>query len=75
MLAVPNGYSAYRMIESLGVNNVQGLRRFNSETGAWESASVRDVNGETVPAGHDFAIRQGDGLIVVMKSRVDGWRP
>lgn len=75
MLAVPNGYTAYSLLESLGFANVQSVRRFSSETGLWESASVRDAAGAQSAAGVNFVLRQGDGVIIVMKSRVDGWTP
>jgi hypothetical protein len=75
MLSVPNGYTAYNLLRSIGLENAQSVRRFNSQTGSWETASVRDVSGNKTAAGADFAIRPGDGLIVVMKQRVDGWKP
>lgn len=75
MLTVPNGYTAYNMLESIGFDNVQSIRRFNSQTGSWESASVRDAGGTKTSAGANFVLHQGDGVIVVMKTRVDGWKP
>ena len=75
MLAMPNGYTSYGMLASIGFDKVQSVRRFNSQTGLWETASVRDNGGTKVPAGANFTIRQGDGLIVIMNSRVDGWKP
>ena len=75
MLTVPNGYTAYTMLQSIGLDNVQSVRRFNNQTGLWESASVRDLSGTKSAAGVNFVLRQGDGVIVIMKSRLDGWRP
>jgi hypothetical protein len=75
MLTVPNGYTAYSMLQSIGFDNVQSMRRFNSQTGLWETASVRDTSGGKAAAGSNFVLRQGDGLIVIMKQRVDGWQP
>jgi len=75
MLTIPNGYTAYSLLESIGFDNVQSVRRFSSPTGLWETASVREVSGVKSAAGANFALRQGDGLIVIMKTRVDGWKP
>ncbi len=75
MLAVPFGYSAYDMMKSVGLDNIQSLRRFDSTTGAWQTVSVRRAGGENTLAGTNFAIHQGDGLVLTMKTRVDGWQP
>lgn len=75
MLTAPNGYTAYSMLQSIGFDNVQSVRRFNNQTGSWETASVRDVLGAKSAVGANFVLRPGDGLIVVMKTRVDGWKP
>lgn len=75
MLTVPNGYTAYMLLESVGFDNIQSVRRFNNQTGLWETASVRDLLGNKSTAGINFVLHQGDGLIVIMKQRVDGWKP
>lgn len=75
MLSIPNGYSAYSLLQSIGYENAQSVRKFNNQTGAWETAAVRTVSGSTSAAGVNFAIQPGDGVIVVMKNRVDGWKP
>lgn len=75
MLSIPNGYSSYSLLQSIGFDNVQSVRKFNNQTGAWETAAVRTVAGTSSAAGVDFVIQPGDGLIVVMKNRVDGWKP
>lgn len=75
MLTVPNGYTAYSLLESIGFDNVQSVRRFNNQTGLWETASVRELLGNASPAGVNFVVHQGDGVIITMKQRVDGWKP
>ncbi len=75
MLTVPNGYTAYTLLEALGFDNVQSVRRFNGQTGLWESASVRDQSGALSAAGVNFVLHQGDGVIITMKQRLDGWKP
>jgi beta propeller repeat protein len=71
LLKVPFGYRAYDLLKSVGLEKVQSVRRFDNETGLWQTAAIRD--GEIV--GDNFVVRSGDGLIVTMKVRVDGWRP
>jgi len=73
LLTVPYGYSAYDMMKSLGLDNVQSVRRFESTTGLWRSVAVRNGQGGNELVGANFTISSGDGLIVTMKSRVDGW--
>jgi beta propeller repeat protein len=75
MLTVPYGYTAYNLLQSVGHENIQSVRRFNNQTGAWETASVRNTAAGTEAVGINFAIRQGEGLIITMKNRVDGWKP
>ncbi len=76
MLTLPNGYTAYTLLESIGLDNVQSVRRFNNQTGLWETAAVRrELLGNVSAAGADFVLNHGDGLIVIMKNRVDGWKP
>jgi beta propeller repeat protein len=75
MLTAPSGYFAFAMLHSIGLDNVQSVRRFNTQTGAWETASVRERDGIREALGVNFAIRQGDGLIVTMKNNLDGWKP
>lgn len=75
MLTVPSGYNAYNLLQSIGYDNVQSVRRFNSQTGAWETVSIRDTASGKEAVGMNFSIRQGDGLIITMKNRTDGWKP
>ncbi|MFA4918754.1 MAG: hypothetical protein WC581_05820 [Thermodesulfovibrionales bacterium] len=75
MLTVPYGYTAYNLLSSIGYDNIQSVRKFNNQTGLWETASLRDASGVKEAVGINFVIRQGDGLIITMKNRVDGWKP
>jgi hypothetical protein len=75
MLTVPAGVSAYGLLASVGYDNIQSVRKFNSRTGLWETASLRDTSNGREPVGSDFAIVQGDGLVITMKNRVEGWKP
>ncbi|TAL27072.1 MAG: hypothetical protein EPN94_02085 [Nitrospirae bacterium] len=75
MLTVPYGYNAYNLLYSIGYDNVQSVRRFNNQSGLWETASLRDKTTGKEAIGVNFVIRQGDGLIITMINRVDGWKP
>ncbi|MDH3999037.1 MAG: hypothetical protein OET90_09400, partial [Desulfuromonadales bacterium] len=71
LLTVPFGYRAYDLLNALELDKAQSVRRFDNETGLWQTAAVK--GSEIV--GDNFVVQSGDGLIVTMKERVDGWRP
>ncbi len=73
IIAAPFGYSAYELLKSLGLDNVLSIRKFEAETGLWRSVSVRTGQSGNELVGSNFAVTSGDGVIVVMKNRVDGW--
>jgi beta propeller repeat protein len=76
ILSVPFGYSAYDLMNSLGFDNVLSVRRFDPETGLWRSVTVRDNQASKKElVGSNFPINSGDGVMVTMKNRVDGWTP
>lgn len=75
ILSIPAGYTAYDLLESIGFENVQSVRRFNTLTGLWETASVKELSEGMKAVGMNFLIHPGDGLIITMKKRVDGWKP
>jgi beta propeller repeat protein len=75
LLTVPNGYRAYDLIRSVGLTRIQSVRRYDGETGLWQSAAIRD--GESGPeiVGSNFVVHAGEGLVITMKERLDGWKP
>jgi len=75
LLSVPLGYTAYDLMKSLGLDNVQSLRSFDAETGLWRTIAVRAWQGGNELAGSNFSVRPGEGLVITMKIRVDGWAP
>lgn len=75
ILTVPFGYSAYDMMKSVGLDNIQSVRRFDTATGTWQSVATRQGANGTEIVGMNFVINPGDGLMVTMKNRVDGWTP
>jgi beta propeller repeat protein len=80
ILTVPYGYSAFDLMRSVGLDNIQSVRRFDAATGAWQTVAVRRTTAadESVVnglIGQNFTIQPGDGLVITMKNRVDGWMP
>ena len=75
ILKAPFGYHAYDLMNSIGLDNIQSVRRFNPETGGWDTAAVRVSGGTKGIVGVNFQIKPGDGLIITMNQRVDGWAP
>lgn len=68
----PVDYSAFDLLNAFGSLNVSSVQRYNSETGAFETASF-DQSGKT--AGIDFPIVPGEGYFVFMKQGVSGFVP
>ncbi|HEY6871730.1 MAG TPA: FlgD immunoglobulin-like domain containing protein [Geobacteraceae bacterium] len=75
ILTVTYGYSAYDMMRSVGLDNIQSVRRFDTTAGAWQTVTVRTTAAGNGLVGANFVIQPGDGLIITMKNRVDGWTP
>jgi TolB protein len=75
LLTVRPGYTAYKLLRSVGTANIQSVQRYVTKTGSWETAVVKDGTGVPELVGPDFTIHAGEGLVITMKNRVDGWRP
>ena len=75
ILTVPFGYSAYDLMNAVGLVNIQSVRRFDTTSGAWQTVAVRTTSAGNGLVGQNFVIQPGDGLVVTMKNRVDGWQP
>lgn len=75
LLSVPYGYRAFDLLRSVGLAKIVSVRRFDNSTGLWQSAAVRANGGTLELVGNNFSIKPGDGLVVTMNSRVDGWQP
>lgn len=75
ILTVPFGYSAYDLMNAVGLANIQSVRRFDTTSGAWQTVTVRVTAAGNGLVGANFAIQPGDGLVLTMKNRVDGWTP
>lgn len=75
ILSIPSGYSAYDLMNSAGLENIQGVRRFDNSIGAWQTVSTRNTGAGIEMVGSNFTIFPGDGLVITMKKRIDGWKP
>jgi beta propeller repeat protein len=67
----PSQYSAYRMLNQLGLANVRGIRMLDSESGLWVVAEVQ--NGQLV--GRDFTIPNVAVLMLDMAAPVNNFKP
>ncbi len=75
ILAAPYGFGANDLIRSVGLENIQSIRRFDAATGTWQTAAVRDGGSGPEIVGLNFPIMAGDGLMITMKKQVDQWTP
>lgn len=75
MFNVPAGYRAFDLMESIGVENVVSVRKYDQENGRWLTASVRTNDNTLQIVGNNFSIHSGEGLVLTLTQRVDGWRP
>ena len=69
---VPQGYSAYDVLEALGANAVSSIQRYSTEKGAFESAGFNANDG---PVGIDFPIHAGEGYFIYMRQEVNQFTP
>ena len=69
---IPDGYSAFKLLNDLGVAAVASVQRFNPDDGKFESAAF-DQNGS--PVGVDFLITRGEGYIINMKQSIMQFEP
>ena len=67
----PNAYSAYQLMNQLGLGNARAVRMLDSESGRWSVAEVR--NGVLV--GPDFRIPNVAVLMVDVASPVNQFSP
>ena len=64
-------FSAYQLIQTLGIDNVHSVRMLHSNTGKWVVATVIDDK----IVGEDFEIPGIAVIMLDMKEKVDLWRP
>lgn len=68
----PDGYTAYKAVQDLGVDNVKALRLLNAKAGRWSVATVLPTG---VPLGEDFMIPRVSVLLLDMQAPVAQWVP
>ncbi|BBO84825.1 hypothetical protein DSCO28_53910 [Desulfosarcina ovata subsp. sediminis] len=64
----PNGYSAFDLLNALGVENMVSIQRFDTDSGTFETAGF---NENQQPSGVDFSIAAGEGYFLAMKTMMD----
>jgi hypothetical protein len=67
----PDDYTSYKLIESLGLGNVNTAHILDPATGRWRASSV--VNGNLI--GDNFPIPRVAVVMLDMKSAVSNWTP
>ena len=67
----PGGYSAYRLLNQLGLTTARGVRMLDSESGRWVAAQVQ--NGR--PVGTDFTIPSVAVLMIDLSGPVNNFTP
>lgn len=60
---IPDGMTAYNLLENIGLGNVISIQRFNPHTGRIETAGI--MNGQLI--GVNFLIAPGEGYLVNMR--------
>lgn len=68
---IPDGYTAYKLLENVGMDNVNAIRLLNSQTGRWQVAMVGDGN----VVGENFSIPPMAVVLIDMKQDVTEWSP
>ena len=68
----PDNYSAFNLLTKIGSQNVINIQRYNSSTGAFETAGF-DRNAQLI--GIDFKILSGEGYFINMKQTLNGFIP
>lgn len=77
----PNGYSAFRLLEQMGLDRARAVRMLDPETGRWLVAEVRtraSADGTTrapTAIGQDFRIPNVAVLFVELSSNLNQWKP
>jgi beta propeller repeat protein len=77
----PNGYTAFKLLEQLGLDRARAVRMLDAESGRWLVAEVRMRPGPEgsprVPTalGQDFKIPTVAVIFVELSSNVNQWKP
>ncbi len=67
----PSAYSAFQLLNQLGVNNTRAVRMLDSQSGQWVVAEIQ--NGH--PVGTDFIIPHVAVLVLDLANPVNNFMP
>ncbi len=67
----PSGYTAYQLLNQLGVSNARAVRMLDAESGRWLAAVIQNSH----PAGDDFVIPPVAVLMLDMANPVNNFIP
>ena len=67
----PSGYTAYQLLNQLGINNARAVRMLDAQSGQWVVAEIQ--NGR--PVGNDFTIPRVAVLMLDMANAVNNFTP
>jgi hypothetical protein len=67
----PDNYTAFKLIQEIGLDKINSLRFLNSGTGRWETALV--INNNIV--GSNFSIPRIAVVMLDMKVSLNSWKP
>jgi beta propeller repeat protein len=68
----PLGYTAYDLIDSIGIGNLKAVRFFDSFAGKWRAV---EVAAGGVRIGPNFAIPRVATLLLDLKNPLNAWKP
>lgn len=66
---LPSGYTAYELINSLGIDKVISISAFDNVSQKWRTAGVAD----NAVVGEDFLIMPGAGYIIYSSAEIQNW--
>lgn len=70
--AVPAGFTAYDLIDSLGAMSIKMIQKFSGKD---QRFLTINISSEGRRIGSNFPIYAGDGINIVMRRAISGWRP
>lgn len=67
----PDNYTAFKLIQDIGMDKINSIRMLNSGTGRWETALVVD----NAMVGSNFGIPRIAVVMLSMKDSINSWKP